>query len=151
MDRELLEKQTTGRPISSNNDEPETQDNAQTAEPTQTHYRELIPAPIEEPFRMKFDPPIQYDGTTYTEIVCDFGKFIGADFIRMQREFRRTYKPDRDEIPLPEMSPDYHVILISEAADVPRGLIKKLPGRFWTPLRTEALKCCGSSAEEKKA
>ena len=102
------------------------------------------------PVRMKFNPPVMFVGKEYHEIICDFEKLIGADFIRCEREFRRTYKPDKDEIPFAQMNPLYHVILISEAGDVPRGLVKKLPGRYFTALQNEALKICGSSAEEKK-
>lgn len=98
---------------------------------------------------MKFDPPIEYDGKTYSEIVCDFEKLIGADFIRAEREFRHSFKPaTKNEIPFAQMNPDYHVILISRASNLPQGLIKKLPGRYFNTLQTEALKACGSSAEE---
>lgn len=114
-------------------------------------YRDLVAATASPPVRMKFDPPMEYDGHTYTEIVCDFEKLIGADFIRCEREFRRQYKADKGEVPFPEMNPLYHVILIAHAANVPLGLVRKLPGRYYTPLRTEALKVCGSSAEEEEA
>jgi hypothetical protein len=134
----------------SNNEPPDVEQQPET-ETERPQYRELVAAPPLPPVRMEFVPPIQYDGKTYTEIVCDFEKLIGADFIRCEREFKRTNKAEKDEFLFAQMDSRYHAILISEASDTPRGLIKKLPGRYFTALQTEALKVCGSSAEEKKA
>jgi hypothetical protein len=150
MDKTLLQQQRSAPPLPTDNGQPGAAVEPRLVEQQQQEYRELIPSVALVPVRMKLEPPVEFDGQTYTEIVCDFEKLIGADFIRCEREFRRTYKPDKDEIPFAQMNPLYHVILISEAADVPRGLIKKLPGRYFTALQNEALKVCGSSAEEKK-
>jgi hypothetical protein len=160
MDRTLLEAQR-GRPgtaaaVPTNNqpgtpETPEIEKSEVTEAVQAQEYRELVAPPPAPPLRMKLEPPVEFDGQTYSEIVCDFEKLIGADFIRLEREFRRTYKADKNEIPFAEMNPLYHVILISEASGLPRGLVRKLPGRYYTTLRTEALKCCGSSAEEKEA
>ena len=107
-------------------------------------------AVAQPPVRLKLVPPVEYDGKTYTEIIADFDNLIGNDYIRCDREFRHVYKPGKDEIPFAEMNPVYHVILIAHAADVPQGLIKKLPGRYYNLLKQEALKAVGSSAEEKE-
>jgi hypothetical protein len=74
---------------------------------------------------------------------------IGKDFQRAEREFQKLYKADRDEMPLPEMKHLYHAIIASHLANVPLGLILKLPRRVYVPLRTEVLKACGSSPEEE--
>jgi hypothetical protein len=150
MDPTLLQARPNAQPPTSNGQPDAPEPRTVVDQQEQPQYRELIPSQALLPVRMKLEPPVDFDGQTYTEIVCDFEKLIGADFIRCEREFRRTYKPDKDEIPFAQMNPLYHVILISEAADVPRGLIKKLPGRYFTALQNEALKVCGSSAEERK-
>lgn len=115
-------------------------------------YRELAIEPPSPPVRIKLEPPVEYDGKTYSEITCDFEGLLGNDYIRAEREFRHIFKPaTKNEFPFAQMNPDFHVILISYAADVPTGLIKKLPVRYFTALQTEALKICGGSvAEEKK-
>jgi hypothetical protein len=40
--------------------------------------------------------------------------------------------------------------LAAQVADVPIGVIYKLPRRYYMPVRLEALKACGSSPEEEK-
>jgi hypothetical protein len=120
-----------------------------------SQYRELTVDQANPPARMKLDPPISYDGTSYSQIICDFDSMTGKDFARCEREFTRLYKPDRNETPLPEMKHEYHVSIIVRASElagdpVPRGLILKLPRRYYTPLRLEAVKACGSSLEEEK-
>lgn len=120
-------------------------------------YRDITVEEAKPPLRIKLEPPVDYDGTSYKEIICDFDQLIGKDFIIVQRDFKRLYKPaDKNDMPLPEMCHEYHDLLIQRAAkvagcDVPLGLIFKLPRRFYIPLRTEALKACGSSPEEEKA
>ena len=94
---------------------------------------------------------MEYDGQSYSELILDFDSMVGKDFHRAEREFTRLYKADRNEMPLPELKGLYHSILASHLADVPLGLILKLPRRYYTPLRTEVLKACGSSLEEEKA
>lgn len=117
------------------------------SETTMPAYRELAVENAQPPVRLKLDPPIDYDGKQYHEIIADFDKLIGKDFQRCEREFQHQYKADRNETPLPEMKHLYHCIVISHAADVPLGLVFKLPRRYYTPLRLEALKACGSSPE----
>ena len=140
----LQSGRTIERPTPEHNSEPE------LADVEHKEYRDLIPAPAQPPVRLKLVPPVEYDGKTYTEIIADFDNLIGNDYIRCDREFRHVYKPGKDEIPFAEMNPVYHVILIAHAADVPQGLIKKLPGRYYNLLKQEALKAVGSSAEEKE-
>jgi hypothetical protein len=113
-------------------------------------FRELQVEPPLLPLRVKFDPPIDYDGQVYTTIVLDFDRMNGKDFQRCERDFIRMYKADRNEIPLPEMKHLYHAIVASYLADVPVGLILKLPRRYYVPLRTEVLKACGGSTEAQE-
>lgn len=150
MDSKLLQQPRPGVPPS-----PHVEDNNEKDEPTVETtetidvptYRELAVESAQPPVRLKLDPPIDYDGKQYHEIIADFDKLIGKDFQRCEREFQHQYKADRNETPLPEMKHLYHCIVISHAADVPLGLVFKLPRRYYTPLRLEALKACGSSPE----
>jgi hypothetical protein len=128
------------------------------AQEATAEFRVIEIEPAKLPIRVKFDPPVDYDGQSYDELIFDFDRMIGKDFQRCEREFTRMYKPDRDETPLPEMKPLYHAIILSHAgyrpnekagSGVPLGLIQKLPRRYYTPLRLEALKACGSSPVEE--
>lgn len=112
-------------------------------------YRELAIDKPQQPLRIKLEPPVDYDGQSYSELILDFDAMIGKDFQRAEREFTRLYKADRNEMPLPEMKHLYHSIIASHLANVPLGLIFKLPRRYYTPLRTEVLKACGSSPDEE--
>lgn len=145
MDNDLLEK--TAEPVNRlaeavTNNEPE---------PEQAQYRELEVAPPQLPVRLKLEPPVEYDGKTYKEIVCDFEKMVGIDYIRAEREFRHGFRPaTKNEIPFAQMNPEFHTILIAHASDVPTGVIKKLQIRQFTALQGEALKIFGSSPDEEK-
>lgn len=124
------------------------------SEAEQPAFQDLDVEPPRAPVRLKIDPPVEYDGKTYSEIICDFDALTGNDFRRCEREFTRLYKPDRNEVVLPEMKPDYHISLIVAAAEkancfVPRGLILKLPGRYYNPLRNECLKVYGGAPEKE--
>jgi hypothetical protein len=134
---------------------PETLHNNETAQPDETlaeqRYRDLAVEQPSPPVRIKFDPPIEYDGQRYSELVCDFDKMVGKDFQRIEREFTHLYKAEKNETPLPELKHLYHCLVIAHAADVPVGLIFKLPRRYYTPIRLEALKACGSSPDEERA
>ncbi|SRR5580765_4185727 len=128
--------------------------NAPETDETDTGAREFREIPIETPqpaLKLKLVPPVEYDGESYKELILDFDAMIGKDFQRAEREFTRLYKADRNEMPLPEMKHLYHAIIAAHVADVPLGLILKLPRRYYTPLRTEVLKACGSSPDEEKA
>jgi hypothetical protein len=114
-------------------------------------YREAAIETPQLPFRMRFDPPVEYDGEKYTELIFDFDSLIGKDFQRAERSFQKLYKAEKNETALPEMKHLYHCILAAQVADVPVGLIMKLPRRYYTPLRLEVLKACGSSPDEDKA
>jgi hypothetical protein len=115
-------------------------------------YRELLVEPPKEPWHLTIEPPVDYDGKRYTELVFDYDALIAKDFVRAERTFYRIYKPDRNEgAVLPEMHHDYQIILAAQVADVPVGLIYKLPRRFYIPVRLEAVKACGGSPEEEKA
>lgn len=122
-----------------------------TMEPTnnETAYREILVDPAQPPLRLRFQPPVEYDGKSYNELVFDFDGLIGKDFQRAERTFSKLYKADKNEAVLPEMKHLYHCILAAQVADVPPGLIMKLPRRYYTPLRLEVLKACGSSSEEE--
>jgi hypothetical protein len=148
---DLLQKRTglASATLEENNEHPPTPD----IEPEQTprQFRELNIEAAKPPLRMVLEPPVEYDGQRYSELIFDFDAMIGKDFQRAEREFTRLYKAaDRNEMPLPEMKHLYHSIIASHLANVPLGLIVKLPRRFYTPLRTEVLKACGSSSEEEK-
>lgn len=145
MDNALLETQT-GRVPESLNDEA-----APDVEITGTEYRDLAVEAASPPVRMKFDKPLEYDGKEYHELICDFDSMIGKDFQRIEREFTHLYKAQKNETPLPEMKHLYHSLVIAHAANVPVGLVFKLPRRYYTPIRLEALKACGSSPDEEKA
>jgi hypothetical protein len=120
--------------------------------PTEQQYRDLaIDKPI-LPLRVKLDPAIEFDGEKFSELILDFESMTGKDFQRAEREFTHLYKTDRNEaMPLPEMKHLYHAIIAKNLADVPLGVIYKLPRRIYVPLRLEVLKACGSSPEEEKA
>jgi len=122
-----------------------------TTEPEQQQddYRDITIEPPKPPFRLKLVPPVEYDGKAYHELIFDFDKMIGKDFQRAERDFTRMYKPDRSEnAVLPEMKHLYHCIIAAQVADVPIGLIFKLPRPYYNEVRTLALKACGSSPEE---
>jgi hypothetical protein len=104
------------------------------------------------PLRVLLDPPIEFDGEKFEKLVLDFESMTGKDFQRAEREFTHLYKTDRNEaMPLPEMKHLYHAIIAKNLANVPLGVIYKLPRRVYVPLRLEVLKACGSSPEEEKA
>jgi hypothetical protein len=117
----------------------------------QQQYRDLaIDTPI-LPLRVTLNPPLEYDGETFHELILDFESMTGKDFQRAEREFTHLYKTDRNEaMPLPEMKHLYHAIIAKNLANVPLGVIYKLPRRIYVPLRLEVLKACGSSPEEER-
>jgi|SRR5580765_614362 hypothetical protein len=132
--------------------EPPTNNAPETDETdTEREFREIAIETPQPALKLKLVPPVEYDGQTYKELILDFDAMIGKDFQRAEREFTRLYKADRNEMPLPEMKHLYHAIIAAHVADVPLGLILKLPRRYYTPLRTEVLKACGSSPDEEKA
>jgi len=114
-------------------------------------FRELEVAAPQLPLRMRIEPPLEFDGTKYNVLIFDFDAMNGKDFQRAEREFNHRYKPEKDEVVLPEMKHLYHQIIAAHRANVPLGVIQKLPRRYYTPLRVEVLKACGSSPEEAKA
>jgi hypothetical protein len=117
----------------------------------ESQFRDAAIESPQLPFRMRFNPPVEYDGTKYTELIFDFDSLIGKDFQRAERTFQKMFKAEKNETPLPEMKHLYQCILAAQVADVPVGLIMKLPRRYYTPLRLEVLKACGSSPDEDKA
>lgn len=125
-------------------------------EPNSQHeekrYRDLVIEAALPPLRVKLDPPVEFDGEKFPELILDFESMTGKDFQRAEREFTHLYKTDRNEtMPLPEMKHLYHAIIAKNLANVPLGVIYKLPRRIYVPLRLEVLKACGSSPEEKEA
>jgi len=114
-------------------------------------YRELAVEPALPPLHVVLDPPVEYDGKKYSELVLDFEKLVGKDFQRAERDFNRLYRADRNELVLPDIKQLYSCLIAAQAADVPIGLILKLPGRIYNAVRTAALKASGGSPEEEKA
>lgn len=115
------------------------------------NYRELKVEPPQPPWHLPLIPPVEYDGKTYDELVFDYDSMIGKDFHRIERTFYRTYKSERNEVVLPEMRQLYHNLVAADVANVPLGLIMKLPRRYYVAVRNEAVKACGSSPDEEKA
>jgi hypothetical protein len=114
-------------------------------------FRDIAIEAPKPPWRMKIEPPLEFDGEKYSELVLDFDSLIAKDFVRAERTFTRIYKPDKNETAvLPEMKHEYQCVLAAQVADVPIGVIYKLPRRYYIPLRLEVLKACGSSPEEEK-
>ena len=149
MDRDLLETET-GPPRAHAPGANDANETGPAPEPT-SEYRDIEIEPRKPPVRVRFNPPLQYDGEEYRELIFDFDAMTGKDFIRAEREFYRHYKPvDKNEIVLPEMRHLYHEIILSHRANVSYLLIQKLERRYYVPLRTEALKACGSSSEEEE-
>jgi hypothetical protein len=148
MDKSLYAGGRVADPIGGSNNDA---DEATAVKMTETHYREMAVETPNPPLRVKIDPPLDYDGQQYGELILDFDSMIGKDFQRAEREFQRLYKADKNEVPLPEMKHLYHAIIAAHLADVPLGVIFKLPRRYYVPLRTEVLKACGSSPDEEKA
>ena len=155
MDRTLLEQETR-QPVG---DEPPVLEHGSTTNndaedvivEEQPQFRDLAIEARKPPVRVRFNPPIQFEGKTYTELTFDFDSMIGKDFIRAERTFQRLYKADKNEMPLPEMKHLYHDLILAHLADVSYLLIQSLERRYYVPLRTEALKACGSSPDEEKA
>jgi hypothetical protein len=131
---------------------PDEHPNSDHDDTTQQQFRELTVDAALLPLRVKLDPPIEFDGEKFPELILDFESMTGKDFQRAEREFTHLYKTDRNEaMPLPEMKHLYHAIIAKNLANVPLGVIYKLPRRIYVPLRLEVLKACGSSPEEKEA
>jgi hypothetical protein len=115
-------------------------------------FREIAVESPQPPWHLKIEPPVEFDGEKYKELVFDFDAMIGKDFVRAERTFTRIYKPDKNETAvLPEMKHEYQCVLAAQVADVPIGVIYKLPRRYYIPLRLQVLKACGSSPDEDKA
>jgi len=145
MDQSLL--QTTREPHV--NDQHETL--VEEAREQEQQFRDLVIDKPILPLRVKLDPPIDFDGEKFSQLILDFESMTGKDFQRAEREFTHLYKTDRNEaMPLPEMKHLYHAIIAKNLADVPLGVIYKLPRRIYVPLRLEVLKACGSSPDEDK-
>jgi hypothetical protein len=115
----------------------------------ETDFRDLEIEKRKPPVRVRFNPPIVFEGKTYTELTFDFDSMTGKDFVRAERTFQRLYKADKNEMPMPELKHLYHDLILAHLADVSYVMIQSLERRYYVPLRTEALKACGSSPEEK--
>jgi hypothetical protein len=150
QDRTSMKADSLDESAAGNNNEPLEEREVVTVE-SSGQFRELQVETARPPLRMRLTPPIEYDGEKFSEMIFDFDAMTAKDFERAEREFTHMYKPERNEITLPEMKHLYHEIIAAHRADVPLGVIRKLPRRFYVPLRTEVLKACGSSPEEEKA
>jgi hypothetical protein len=146
MDNDLLQT-TTETPVNRiPSAPPEITNNEDEVLP---EYRDLTIEPRKPPVRVRFNPPIEFDGKTYKELTFDFDSMTGKDFIRAERTFQRLFKADKNEIAMPEMKHLYHDLILAHLADVSYLLIQNLERRYYVPLRTEALKACGSSPDEE--
>src|SRR6516164_1174527 len=116
----------------------------EAAEEQEQEYRELKVEAAQSPLRLTFSEPFEYDGQKYPHLIFDWDSLIGKDFQRAEKTFSKLYKADRNEVVLPEMKHLYHTILAAQVANVPPGLIMKLPRRYYIAVRNEALKACGS-------
>jgi hypothetical protein len=123
-------------------------DNGQEPSAEQS-YRTLEVELPKRPLQVILDKPIEYDGETFKTLTLDFESMTGKDFLRAEREFSHLYKPERNEMVLPEMKHLYHEIIAAHRANVPLGVIQKLPRRYYVPLRLEVLKACGSSPDSE--
>jgi hypothetical protein len=116
--------------------------------PDAPEYRDLQIEPRKPPVRVRFNPPLEFDGQKYSELTFDFDSMRGKDFIRAERTFQKLYKGEKNEIAMPELKHLYHDLILAHLADVSYLLIQNLERRYYVPLRTEALKACGSSPDE---
>jgi hypothetical protein len=112
-------------------------------------YREITVDPPQPPWHLSLNPPVEYDGQSFSELTFDFDAMNGKDFQRAERTFNKLYKAEKDEVVLLEMKHLYHCIVAAQVANVPLGVILKLPRRYYTPLRIKVLKACGSSPDEE--
>jgi len=113
-------------------------------------FEELKVEAPERPKHITLDPPVDFDGQPYHELTFDFDALNGKEFQRAERTFTRLYKPERDEVVIPETKHLFQSILAAQVADVPLGLIVKLPRRYYVVVRRQTLKACGSSLDEDK-
>jgi hypothetical protein len=113
-------------------------------------FNDIVVEQRKPPVRIKFNPPFKYDGEVYHELVFDFDSMTGKDFLRAERKFQALYKPAKNEVAMPELKHLYHDIILGDLAGVSHHMIQSLERRYYVPLRTEALKACGSSSEEEK-
>jgi len=121
-----------------------------------SYYEPVIEQP-NRPLRLKFSPAIEFDGRSYDNLIFDFEDLTAKDFQIVERTFNKTFKAEKGEVVLPEMTHAYQCCLAAYVADdgsgkkgVPPGLIMKLPRRYWTHLRLACLKACGSSSEPER-
>lgn len=150
MDQSLLQKRDVVPEHEPTSDDASHATNNEHEEAQQ--FRDLAIDDALLPLRVVLNPPIEYDGEKFDKLILDFESMTGKDFQRAEREFTHLYKTDRNEtMPLPEMKHLYHAIIAKNLANVPLGVIYKLPRRIYVPLRLEVLKACGSSPEEEKA
>lgn len=140
MDASLLQERNS-KALEPIGREPETSE--------QNDFRGLGIESPRPPLRITFDPPIEFDNEKYSQITCDFDGMIGKDFSSIQSVFLRLYKGQKNEVIVPEMTHEYVYAFVSHVGKVPPGLVKKLPRRYYTPLRNEVLKACGSSPDEE--
>ncbi len=154
MDQSLLQKRgspETATELETSPDNNQHEEAAALESEHQEQFRDLaIDKPL-QPLRVLLKPPIEFDGEKFDQLILDFESMTGKDFQRAEREFTHLYKADRNEtMPLPEMKHLYHAIIAKNLANVPLGVIYKLPRRIYVPLRLEVLKACGSSPEEER-
>ena len=85
MDSNLLQSRTPAPPLETNNEE----EQPDVTQDQDKQFRDLAVEGPQPPVRMKLDPPVEYDGKKYAELVCDFDKMIGKDFQYCERTFQR--------------------------------------------------------------
>jgi hypothetical protein len=151
MDTTLLQKEKRATAPPAADDKPDKEKLLEKGDDgiVEVAYEELQVEAPQPPLRMHLEPAVDYDGKPYHELIFDFDALIGKDFQVAERTFGKMYRPEKNELVMPEMKHLFHCILAAQVADVPVGLIMKLPRRYYTPLRMRVKKACGSSPEEE--
>jgi hypothetical protein len=114
-------------------------------------YRELTFEDELKPLHLTLKPPIEFDGETFAELLFDYNGVVGKDFLRAEREFVHRYKPEKNEVVIPEVKQLFRCILAAHTANVPLAVIERLPGRYYTAVINDVLKLYGNSLDEEKA
>lgn len=83
-----------------------------------------------------FEPPVQWEGKTYDELVFDFGKMTGEDDLAIENELAALGKP----VITAEFSGDYLIRMAARSCTEKIGvdMLKKLPMKDFRKIRNKA-------------
>ena len=81
-----------------------------------------------------FSPAFVHEGKTYTEIVFDFEKLTGADFLAIEAEMTAMGKP----LIAPEFSGDFMLLMSSRASGVASDVLQAMPLTDFKRLHSKA-------------